>query len=265
MTNKKTQLVHDVIVKLEAFSRIYGISSIFIAGGYCRALLMKNMNDVKDIDVASAYPGEAIMLGGLFASEILHTTPRFYERTGTAAVTYKTDYGEILVEFQNMSNNAYMYNGDIRYWMRAEGIEDVPLMHNIYGRDFTINSLIYSLNDQEMYDPTGRGQKDFEDKRISPLLPAHLLVKYNPLSILRAIRFSLRYDFWIDKELKTAMRQGRHLLLRAFSKDRMLKEIVKILHIDSKQGLSELKRYGLDELVSTREIKDYLNALHGGK
>ena len=175
----KELLIQEVVAKLRYFAKLYGIRSIFIAGGYCRERYLNKIWRVTDIDVASAFHEQAVQLGGLFASEILNAVPQFYARTGTAMMEYPSEFGSIRVEFQGDSTNAYMHNEEIRTWLQANGVENVPLMNNIYGRDFTINSLIYSLNDDNMYDPTDRAIQDFDRRKISSLLPAEILNKYN--------------------------------------------------------------------------------------
>jgi len=255
----KTQIIEEIVDRLKYFCQLYSIDSIFLVGGYTRSLYLGDMESINDIDVASAYSNQSQLLAGIFASEVLDATPTFYERTGTAAVEYK----EMRIEFQNYSSNAYMYNQDVRDWMRFNGIEDVPLMHNIYGRDFTINSLIYSLNSGKLLDPTDRAEKDFDDGRIVSLLPAHLLIKNNPLAILRAIRFALIYDFKIDEGLSIAMKEGKDKLSKSLSKDRIMKEIVKILKIDSVEGLKLLKKYGVEYFLMSPEVGEFVEI--GGK
>jgi tRNA nucleotidyltransferase/poly(A) polymerase len=257
-THKHT-LISEAVSQLQYFSRIYGISSLFISGGFCREFYFGRLWAVNDIDVASAYPEQSLHLGGLFASEILQTTPEYYHRTGTVAVEYKSEFGSIRIEFQGYSTNGYMNNSEIKEWMHSQNIEDVPLMNNLYGRDFTINSLIYSLPEGELRDPTEQASVDIERKVIRSLLPADLLVKNNPLSILRAIRFALTYDFYIDKELKYAMKQGVDLLPKQLSQERILKEIAKILRTKAQEGLEMLKKFSLDKYLLSPEIKEYLN------
>ena len=255
----KQLMVDEVVEKLRHFTHLYGIDSLFIVGGYCRAVYMDQIWDVSDIDVASAYPSQAIQLGGLFASEIMNIMPLFYERTGTAMIEYESEFGKIKVEFQGDSTDAYMHNEEVRTWMQQEKIEDVPLMNNIYGRDFTINSLIYSLNSEGMYDPTGRAVHDFEKKIIKSLLPARMLVKYNPLSILRAIRFALRYGFHIHEDMRIAMKDGIPILLKSLSESRIIKEIVRILQLNAVEGLELLKKHGLDSILLNPNIREFLD------
>ncbi len=255
----KQLIIDEVVENLRHFARLYGIDSLFIVGGYCRSVYLNQMWDVNDIDVASAYHDQAIQLGGLFASEVMNIMPRFYQRTGTAMIEYESEFGKIKVEFQGKSTNAYMHNEEVKTWMQQEGIENVPLMSNIYGRDFTINSLIYSLNSEGMYDPTGQAVHDFEKKIIRSLLPAGMLVKYNPLSILRAIRFALQYGFHIHEDMRMAIKEGIPILLKSISESRIVKEIVRILQFDAVEGLELLKKHDLDSLLLNTNIREFLD------
>ena len=255
----KHTLVEEVIAKLRYFSQLYGINSIFIVGGYCREHYLGTPWKVKDIDVASAYHDQALQLGGLFASEVLKVPPIFYERTGTAMIEYVSEIGSIKVEFQGRSVSAYMHSEDVKEWLRQEGVEDVPLMNNIYGRDFTINSLIYSLHSGNMYDPTNLAVRDFHHRSIRSLLPPEMLIKYNPLAALRAVRFALQYDFRIDPALRHAIKlAGIDNLKASLSEERIVREIAKILKIKAQEGLEMLKKLELDRILLHPDVKRYL-------
>jgi len=259
MIANKQMLVSEAVAKLKYFARLYGIRSIFIVGGYCREHYLGTIWKVKDIDVASAYEDQALQLGGLFSSEILKAVPRFYERTGTAMMEYPSEFGSIKIEFQSDSVSSYMHDENVRAWMQEEKIDDVPLMNNIYERDFTINSLIYSLHNGSMFDPTGRAIPDFDSRIIQSLLPANMLIKYNPLAALRAVRFALQYDFHIHPELRSVIKTaGVDNLKASLSEERILKEIVKILEVEAVEGLNMLKKLELDRILLDPAIKKYL-------
>ena len=255
----KQLLIDDVVAKLKHFSQLYGINSLFIAGGYCRGMYANRMWEINDIDVASAYGSQSLELAGLFASEVLNTTPQFHERSGTAYVMYESDLGSMKIEFQGQSPNSYMHNQEIRDWIHINDIDDIPIMHNLYGRDFTINSMVYSLYNEQLYDITDRAVKDFDDGKIVSLLQPELLIKYNPLAALRAIRFALTYDFRIETDLQDCIRDCYDNLVNTLSQDRILKEIVRILKIDGPDGLKFLKRFHLDRTLLHPKIKSYLH------
>lgn len=255
----KQLVIQEVIAKLKHFAKLYGIKSIFVVGGYTREHYLGKIWRVKDIDVASAYHEQARQLGGLFASEILHCVPKFYARTGTAVVEYPSEFGFMRVEFQGDSINTYMHNQEVKAWMQSQGIDDVPLMNNIYGRDFTINSLIYSLHNETMYDPTSQGVRDLDRRRIRSLLPAPMLIKYNPLAALRAIRFAVQYDFHIDSDLRLAIKDsGADNLCNTLSQERVVKEVVKVLETNGPEALDMLKRFDLDRILLHPDVKKYI-------
>lgn len=255
----KQLVIREVIAKLKHFAKLYGIKSIFVVGGYTREHYLGKIWRVKDIDVASAYHEQAKQLGGLFASEILHSVPKFYERTGTAIVEYPSEFGFIRVEFQGDSINTYMHNQEVKVWMQSQGIDDIPLMNNVYGRDFTINSLIYSLHNETMYDPTNQGIRDLERGRISSLLPAPMLIKYNPLAALRAIRFAIQYDFHVDSDLRLAIKDaGIDNLRKTLSTERIIKEVVKVLETNGPEALDMLKGFELDRILLHPDVKKYI-------
>ena len=255
----KEILVNEVIAKLSYFTKLYGIDTLFVVGGYCRSSYLGRIWEVNDIDVASAFEEQSMEMCGLFASEVLKTTPVFYKRSGAGSVMYNSELGQIKIEFQGRSPHEYMNNKDVRDWMHEQHIEDVPLMHNLYGRDFTINSLIFSLNQQKMYDPISLGAADMEKKIVRSILPSNLLVKYNPLSILRAIRFSLEYEFHIEESLRHAMKEGVNLLSKTLTEERIIQEIVRILKTNSVEGLEMLRNYGLDRFLLNPEFKSLLS------
>ncbi|KKN06104.1 hypothetical protein LCGC14_1080630 [marine sediment metagenome] len=250
--------VNEVIAKLVHFAKLYGITHLFAVGGFAREFYAGKIWRINDIDVASAFEDEAMQLGGLFASEELKALPKIYHRSGAAMVLYQSKFGNIKVEFQGNSVNPYMHNQEVRIWMHKNNIEDIPLMNNIYGRDFTINAMVFSLHNERLYDPTKRAADDMKRKRIISLLPAKMLIKYNPLAVLRAIRFALTYDFHIDPALRIEMKTGYDKLVKSLSQERIIKEVVRILKIKPVEGLEMLKKYNLDRLLLNPEIEQYL-------
>lgn len=264
MTNteisNKEALIDEVVSKLRNFSKLYGIKSLFVIGGYCRALAMNRLWEISVIDVVSAYHEQASQLGELFASEELNFEPKYYERTGALAIDYDAEYGSVRIEFQGKSVQSYMNNSNVRDYLSSIGIEDVPLMNNVYGRDFTINTLLYSLINDEIYDPTGKAARDLKNKRLISVLPPDLLIKYNPLAILRAIRFAVSYDLFIESSLRSEMKKNIGLLTETITHERIVNEMVRILKIDAVKALEMFKRFGMSSLLRQEEIENFLEA-----
>ena len=249
------EVQQEIVQKLSDFAKLHEIKSIFIIGEYCRKHYLNQLSEINSIHVVSAYHEQAMQLGGLFISEVLDCTPTFYERTGTVS----TEYNGIKIGFQGDSIHSYMKNEEVKTWMQQKNIEDIPLINNIYGRDFTINSLVYSLYNKSMYDPTKKAIHDFERKVIRSLLPSNLLIKYNPIAALEAVRLALKYEFFIDPDLRIAIKEfGTDNLLKAFTEERIVKEVVNILGINAEEGLKFLQKLELTRVLSFPDVKEYI-------
>mmetsp|Transcript_15763 Transcript_15763/g.34111 ORF Transcript_15763/g.34111 Transcript_15763/m.34111 type:complete len:1183 (+) Transcript_15763:218-3766(+) len=95
-------------------------------------------------------------------------------------------------------------------------------------RDFTCNSLFYNVRTRQVEDWTGRGIADLlvGRKIVTPLDP-HITFHDDPLRVLRAIRFSVRYDMDLDDSIKSAARspEVHHSLHLKVSRERVGKEL----------------------------------------
>lgn len=249
----------NIIKDVASLARIYGINNSYVVGGYPRAFIMGTIkDDVRDLDFASAWPGEASKLGAIVASELARDLPEIYHRTGTIKITYK----DVDLEFQGTLGST----SDIQPIMSEltkYGIAISPLTLNIYSRDFTINTLIQDLNNLEIYDITGFGTLDIDNKLIRTPIDPHVAIKINSLIILRAIRFSLRYDFRIVEPLNDAMSQYRNMLLDSYSPERLQIEILKMMQEDYEGTLYMLKKYDMENLLKNEsyDIFSIINSI----
>ena len=96
-------------------------------------------------------------------------------------------------------------------------------------RDFTVNAL-YADQSGQIYDPTGRGLSDIEDRRFVFVGNGEARVREDYLRILRYFRFIARYvgDRKIDAAALKACRENR-AGLKTLSAERVWSEIKKIL------------------------------------
>jgi tRNA nucleotidyltransferase/poly(A) polymerase len=67
-------------------------------------------------------------------------------------------------------------------------------------RDFTINSLYYSIDNKQIIDPTGRGLNDLTRGVIKACSQNSLFD--DPIRIFRAIHISAKYNFEISESIK---------------------------------------------------------------
>lgn len=124
--------------------------------------------------------------------------------------------------------------------LRADEIysEDsrIPLSTNRFGtplqdamrRDFTVNSLFYNLHTREVEDHTNQGLTHLlVDKIIQTPIDPNITFYDDPLRVLRAIRFAVRYDFQLHHDLMNAAKSEpiRKALQQKVSRERVGKEL----------------------------------------
>nr|XP_029146544.1 putative CCA tRNA nucleotidyltransferase 2 isoform X3 [Arachis hypogaea] len=96
-----------------------------------------------------------------------------------------------------------------------------------YRRDLTINSLFYNIHTDSVEDFTKRGISDLKSGRIVTPLPPKATFLDDPLRVLRAIRFGVRFEFTLDEDLKVAAACGdvKDALAAKISKERIGTEV----------------------------------------
>jgi hypothetical protein len=82
-----------------------------------------------------------------------------------------------------------------------------------YRRDFTMNALYYHVQHNVIEDWTHRGISDLlHQPMITTPLPAYETFHDDPLRVLRAIRFAVRYNYPLHEDIRAA---ARHLAIHA--------------------------------------------------
>jgi poly(A) polymerase len=210
----------------------------FVIGGYVRDLLLERQS--KDIDIVVV--GSGIDFAGEVAKKLGRKGKiNIYRNYGTAMLKYD----DLDLEFVGARKESYRSDS------RNPIVEDGTLEDDQNRRDFTINALAISLNEDtygELLDPF-KGLMDLKHKIIrTPLDPA-ITYSDDPLRMMRAIRFSTQLGFTIEEKSLQAIRDYRERIA-IISKERIIDEINKM--IQSKRpsvGFMLMEKTGLLELV----------------
>ncbi len=189
----------------------------YVVGGYVRDRLLARPS--KDIDIVCV--GNGIRLAQHVAAR-LRPTPRVvvYKRFGTAMLKH----GDLEIEFVGARKESYRHDS------RKPTVEEGTLEDDQNRRDFTINALAVSLNEEDfgmIIDPFN-GLHHLEEKIIkTPLEPGETFSD-DPLRMMRAIRFACQLDFTIEPETLQAISQYRNRI-KIVSKERIATELNKII------------------------------------
>ncbi len=204
---------------------------VYLVGGACRDYILGN--EPKDYDFCTpAEPDETERLIKKSGKRAYLTGKRF----GTLGC--KVD-GE-MVEITTFRTEQYKPGN------RKPIVEYVKSIHeDLSRRDFTINAIAIRLinGNLKVIDPF-HGQDDIKNGIIRAVGNARQRFKEDPLRILRAVRFSVRYGFKIEELTYKRMKSGSISLLN-ISKERWMIELDKIL-------LSDNTAIGLRILWKTR-------------
>lgn len=211
-----SQAVQDEVFRQlsEAGKRV-GLRT-YVVGGFVRDLLLGQK--VKDIDVV--VEGRGIDVAQSFAQAAGASEVRIFENFGTAMVRYE----DFEVEFVGARKESYRRNS------RKPIVEEGSLSHDQLRRDFTINAMSISLNEEdygELIDPF-EGQEDLKLGIIRTPTDPDVTFSDDPLRMLRGIRFATRLNFMIEEETLEAMTRNRERI-RIVSGERIAVELNKTI------------------------------------
>ncbi|HBG25056.1 MAG: tRNA nucleotidyltransferase [Bacteroidetes bacterium GWF2_41_61] len=208
----------------------------FVIGGYVRDSLLKRKS--KDIDIV--VEGSGIELAERVALT-LGATVSVFKNFGTAMLKWH----DLEIEFVGARKESY------RASSRKPIVEDGSLEDDQLRRDFTINALALSLQEEDygrLSDPFN-GIKDLENGLIRTPLEPDTTYSDDPLRILRAIRFASVLSFSIVPESLESIKRNRERI-KILSHERINEEINKILLSPIPSvGFRLLESTGLLELI----------------
>lgn len=168
---------------------------LYMIGSTSRDYLLNR--EILDYDFATnAKPDEVLKI--LFNFK----TSDVFKKYGIITVKY-LDYKIDIATFRSEEN--YL---DSRHPSKITFIED--LNQDSKRRDFTINS-IYIDENYSIIDPNG-GLKDLKEGIIRMIGDPNIRIKEDPIRILRCIRFSKKYNFKIEDNLKKVINENKKLI-----------------------------------------------------
>ncbi len=188
----------------------------YVIGGYVRDRILGRPS--KDIDVVVEGDGPALArrVGQRTGSHVA-----VYARFGTAMI--RSSEGEE-VEFVGARRESYSSGS------RKPSVSRGTLRDDQLRRDFTINALSFSLQQEDMgtvYDPFN-GLEDLRNGLIRTPLDPDATFSDDPLRMVRAIRFATQLGFTIVPEALESIQRNRGRM-SILSPERVSEELHKIL------------------------------------
>lgn len=190
--------------------------SVYAVGGFVRDLLL----GIDNLDIDVTVEGDGIFFAERFA-ERYDCRVRSHRKFGTAVLVFpdgrKVDVASTRLEY-------YESPGAL------PTVERASLRHDLYRRDFTINTLALCINSDRFGRLTDHfgGQQDIQEQTVRVL--HNLSFVEDPTRVFRAIRFEQRLGFHIAPHTEKLIRSAvRMHLLDKLGGERLFNELVQIL------------------------------------
>ena len=203
----------------DALKVLYRLSSMgftaYLVGGGVRDLLMGRKP--KDFDVGtSAKPNE---LRKIFRNCFL---------IGRRFRLAHIRFGAKVIETATFRQNSQSVGEIIEH--AAEGPQEDNTFGtpetDAYRRDFTVNGLFYDIKDFSVIDWVG-GMKDIKNRVIRAIGDPNIRFQEDPVRMMRAVKFSSRLGFTIERKTFAAMKRHHACILSA-SQPRVCEEVFRL-------------------------------------
>lgn len=231
----------------------------FLAGGAVRDEILGQ--PIKDIDIVVELPNGGIEFANWLTKKLKiqsKTNPIIFPRFGTAKlnlrhITFKgEDLSPIDIEVVMTRKEKYTAGS------RKPDISPGTLKQDVERRDFTVNSLLKNLTTGEVLDLTGMGKDDIKAGIVRTPLDPDIIFSEDPLRLLRAVRFAVKYNWKLPMFMLRAMKKNASKL-EDISAERIQEELNKMLLTNSPDKAVKL----LSILGLMKYVAPELNKLRG--
>ncbi len=210
----------------------------YVIGGYVRDFFL--LRPSNDIDVVAI--GKGVELAELVAAKLgRNSSLTVFKNFGTAQIKHN----EYEIEFVGARKESYRSDS------RKPVVEDGSMEDDQKRRDFTINAMAFSLNEEHFgafLDPFN-GLQDLEDLIIRTPLDPDITFSDDPLRMMRAVRFASQLGFDIFPDTFDAITRNRERI-KIVSMERVTDELNKIiLSPKPSVGLILLEKTGMLDII----------------
>ena len=254
--DESTNMDNVVDVLKSAIKGSYYEQKLYIVGGFVRNELLGE--DPKDIDVVVEGGPDAGMDAATFIAKKLEvykpeSNPVLFPTYGTAKLSIPVEGKSFDVEFVAPRKERYEPGS------RKPSVSPGTLRDDALRRDFTINALFKNLMTGEILDLSGRGLKDLKDRVLNTTGDADWIFSEDPLRILRAVRFTLKYNLRLPLTVIRAIKKAAPSLAN-ISAERIQDELKKILVLSQpSKAIRLFKMTGiLDQILPELKALDKL-------
>ena len=182
----------------------------YFAGGYIRDKLLNIESD--DIDIAT------------------DATPEDVQKLFSKTIPIGISFGIVMVVIEKHSFEIATFRKDLDYHdgRRPKAVSFCSPQEDAFRRDFTINGMFYDPINENVYDYV-EGEKDLKKSLLRAIGDASLRFNEDKLRMIRACRFSARFNLKMDPQTKSAILSEASSLFPSVSIERVTQELKKMV------------------------------------
>ncbi|MFZ4795896.1 MAG: hypothetical protein ACOYMA_00285 [Bacteroidia bacterium] len=228
----------DLLSIIEHTAKRNKISKPYIVGGFVRDILLKRVDEIKDVDITCG-DKSSLLLGPAVVKNIKGATLMSFNDGHS-----RLSYGSIYVDF---SNNFIVPN--IKKLLHEKNIKYTKIMYEeLYSRDFTMNSLLMPLDMSSISDLTNEGIADINKKIIKTCLNPEITFTSDPKRIIRLIYLCSKLNFNPDHTAINWVKKNGNLLSKV-NNIYIRNKIIKAMKYDKEKTISLLNTLNLIKYI----------------
>lgn len=186
--------LRELLTQIKQVENEIKSSPVYICGGAARDRYMGKLDKINDLDLTNGDKTidlVSIRLFNLLKSK--YKVNRHVMPDGHSSIFM----GNLKIDFSSNYNAP-----DIERILKSKNISNpTNLQKETYSRDFTCNALLMDFNLNTLMDPTRRGFKDIQEKKIRTCLPPEVTLQNNNKRIIRSIYLACKLNFDVDESI----------------------------------------------------------------
>lgn len=176
--------IKDLLLKIDDIHKINKTSKPYVCGGVARDKFMGRLDNISDLDITTGDTSVQFL-----AQEFLNAMKKDYNVQSKLGIDghLSVMLGNFKLDF---SSNFVLPNVE-----SIVGKQLTNLEKESYSRDFTCNSLLSDITLSNVFDPTGKGIKDINNKKIDTILDPSIVFTNSKNRPIRSIYLAVKLDF----------------------------------------------------------------------
>lgn len=228
--------------------------SCYLVGGIPRdkvlGTLISNFNDIDVTTGTHSTYFAKMLIPALQASGIQFTVKQ--AKDGHVAFYFPDLQLDFSSNFLNPNIDKLLYSHGIK--------QSNAFLKEAFSRDFTVNTLLMSLDFTKIKDITGQAIKDIKGKVIKTCLPPEITLVDNPKRIIRVVYMAAKLEFDVDEVVVQWIQHNPQYLLQV-EQSYLSRYIDKSLHYDKDRTVYLINKMQLwNYLPITQQLYPYMRA-----